>query len=102
MANHLDLPEFPELLDEEPDDTLWAKVPPLAVRQAMNAIERLCSGELEYVVGHASLAGLDTAVILAITPGGLIPLFAHVTPDIFPVLGPGAEGNVVAGRGRLS
>jgi len=64
---------------------------PESVVQALQAMQRLRSGELEYLVEHASLAGLETAVVLAVTPGGLIPLFAHVSPDILPVLFPVAE-----------
>lgn len=92
MSRSLDLPEFPEWLDEDSSDTLWAKIPPLAVRQANQAIERFNSGELDYVIGHASLAGLDTAVVLAVTPGGLIPVFAYVTPEVLPVLVPVVNG----------
>lgn len=92
MSQYPDLPEFPEWLDEDPSDTRWATAPPTSVRQAMQAIGRLNSGELDYVVGHASLAGLDTAVVLAVTAGGLIPLFAYVTPDLLPVLAPVVDG----------
>lgn len=99
MTHPLDLPEF---LDETPDDSLWAKTPPAALRQALQAIERLGSGELDYVIGHASLAGLDTAVVLAVTAGGLIPLFAYVTPDIYQVLVPVAEGETKNRRSQLN
>ena len=38
---------------------------------------------------------VETSVVLAVTPGGLVPLFAHVTGDIFPVLVPATDS---AGR----
>jgi hypothetical protein len=62
--------------------------PPIAVQRAIDAMHRLCSGELEFVVGHAQLAGLETAVVLAVTPGGLVPLFTHVSDDVYAVLAP--------------
>ena len=61
---------------------------PAAIEQAMAAMNRLCEGELEFAVAPAHLAGLETAVVLAITPGGLLPLFAHVSPDLAPLLVP--------------
>jgi hypothetical protein len=89
MAKKPDSPDLPTSLDEALGaGEAAAAAPPEAVQSALDAMGRLCSGELEYAVGRARLAGLDTAVVLAVTPGGLVPLFAHVTPDIFPVLVP--------------
>jgi hypothetical protein len=95
-------PDLPAPTDGEPS----AQAPP-AVQQALDAMNRLCSGELDFAVGYARLAGLETAVVLAITPGGLVPLFAHVTPDVFPVLFPASvdtdpESARVAAAARLN
>ena len=77
------------------------------VAATFEAMHRLCAGELEFVVAEGRLAGLATAVVLAVTPGGLVPLFAHVTRDIFPVLVPatdeaGRPTSPAAARNRLN
>lgn len=66
---------------------------PGTVVAALDAMRRLCAGEWDFLVAEGRLAGLETGVVLAVTPGGLVPLFAHVSRDIFPVLVPAAAGD---------
>ena len=88
---------FGEHRDLDPE-ALDALVPPsdqgatAEVAATLEAMDRLCAGELDFLVAEGRLAGLPTGVVLAVTPGGLVPLFAHVSREIFSVLVPAPTG----------
>jgi hypothetical protein len=71
---------------------------PAAVRDALAALDRLWRDNDEITVARARVAGLETAVVGTLTPGGLVPLFVHISPDIAQVLAPVTEN----GRGPKS
>lgn len=86
------------IYDPDPDDPelppSWARGDQAVARElaaTLEAIRRLCTDEVEYLVAAGRLAGLETGVVLAVTSGGLVPLFAHVSRDIFPVLVPAPD-----------
>lgn len=97
MAGNDDFDDDRDLAGCEPgaDCATGPAGPSREVLDTLETMRRLCAGELDFVVEAGRLAGLETSVVLAVTPGGLVPLFAHVTGDIFPVLVPAADA---AGR----
>ena len=47
---------------------------------------RLQNDDVDVVIAPATVAGLETVILCVVTPGGLVPLFAHLSPDILQVL----------------
>jgi hypothetical protein len=109
MAHHADYDDHRVAEDEEPDavGALEQMGPSREVAATLEAMQRLCAGELDFVVAEGRVAGLATGVVLAVTPGGLVPLFTHVSADIAPVLIPATDAggrpiDPTAARARLN
>ena len=49
-------------------------------------VRRLRNEDVELVLAPATMAGLETVVLGVVTPGGVVPLFAHLSSDILEVL----------------
>lgn len=97
MARHTDLDELRGADEEAPESGLVPTQPGPSpeVAAAYESMQRLCAGALDFVVAEGLLASLRTGVVLAVTPGGLVPVFAHVSREIAPVLTPATDN---AGR----
>ena len=56
------------------------------VESAIAALLALFEGDYDIGFASGSLAGLETAVVVAETPGGIVPLFAYINRDLASVL----------------
>ncbi len=56
------------------------------LQHALDTLQGMIDGEYQAGVVHATLAGLETAVVVVETTGGLVPVFVHVNGNLAPLL----------------